>query len=147
MIQQSEFKDLLYQLKWSLVPMDQTKKECCGLTAQQCSVIETLGRVGACTMNELSRHNGVAVCTMTRIINILVRDKIVIREPSKSDRRRVYISLITKGKRICGSLEDCCKNYTDIVLSQVPEEKRAKVIDSVKHLINAIEKAKTECCL
>ena len=59
-----------------------------------------LKAAGLCTMTRLSRLSGIDRTTLTRMVDRLVADGLVRREPSASDRRLVVLSLSAKGEEI-----------------------------------------------
>jgi DNA-binding MarR family transcriptional regulator len=48
--------------------------------------------------HDLADHQGVAVATMSRMVDLLVRRGLVIRHGVPSDRRKVFLSLSRPGK-------------------------------------------------
>ena len=141
-----EFSLLVGQLIRGLNLLNRDQKICYGVTMPQCWTIETLAQKGTLTMNELSHKMGVAISTMTRIINILTRDEIVRRETNPQDRRQVYIELTEKGTSLASKLRKCSYKYCREVLNQIPEEKRKKVVESLGLFINAVETVNKKCC-
>lgn len=61
---------------------------------------DILGRKGRCTMSELSKECGLALSSMTGVINKLVARGCVTRKRDEEDRRKVYVELDKKGQRI-----------------------------------------------
>jgi DNA-binding MarR family transcriptional regulator len=59
-----------------------------------------LYRQGAMLPSELAGHTGVKTQSMSQILNKMQEHKLIRREPSKEDGRKVYISLTAHGKKI-----------------------------------------------
>ncbi len=89
----SEFSQALDLLIRKLNVLDRNEILCHGVTVTQCYLIDTINKTGEMSMNQLSTEMGLAISTLTRIIDILVRDKIVIRKRSTDDRRKVLVEL------------------------------------------------------
>ena len=70
-----------------------------GLTGARSSALSVLVYGGAATMGSLARREGVAVPTMSRIVDALVRDGLVTRTVG-SDRREVSLEATSRGQRL-----------------------------------------------
>lgn len=141
-----EFSVLVSQLVRNLKLLDRDQKTCCGVTMPQCYTIEILAQLGSASMHELSRQMGVAESTMTRIIDILVRDRVVARKSNPEDRRKVCVELTKRGKEMSKELRACADNYSTKILERVPAEKRQDVMRALRLLTDAIEKVKGQFC-
>ncbi|MCK4764703.1 MAG: MarR family transcriptional regulator [Candidatus Aminicenantes bacterium] len=130
--------------KLNLLNKDQ--KVCYGLTIPQCYAIETLGQRGKLTMNDLSRELGTAISTVTRVVDVLVRDGVLQRSDSPGDRRRVCVELTAKGKELEQKLQQCSDDYSREILGFIPAEKRRDILESLELLIRAVDAVKQKCC-
>ena len=142
----AKFSMLMSGLIRKLNLLNKDQKVCYGLTLPQCGAIETLALNGKQPMNELSRQMGVTISTMTRIVNILVRDGLVAREESPDDRRKVCIVLTESGGVMAGKLQKCSTDYSSAIFSRIPGAKREQVLESLELLIDSIETINTKCC-
>jgi DNA-binding MarR family transcriptional regulator len=97
-------------------------------------------------MNELSRELGTAVSTVTRVVDLLVRDGVVDRKENPGDRRKVCIELTGKGKELEQKLKKCSEDYSGEILSAIPQEKRGAVLESLELLNQAVDQVKKKCC-
>ena len=143
----NKFFSEMNQLMRMLTVLDRNELVCYGVTVSQCYTIKALFTKKRLTMNELSSELGLAVSTLTRIIDILVRDEIVIRERSADDRRKIYIKLTEKGKDLAIKLRECSENYMMEILEYIPVEKRTVIVDSLEMINNAVISAKDRCCI
>ena len=141
------FSELVVQLFRKLNLLNRDQKVCYGITLSQCCAIESLDRKKQLTMNELSRHQGVTLSTMTRVVDVLVRDGVVKRIASPEDRRKVCIELTETGEDLAGQLKQCTEDYTGKILDQIPKNKRNQVIESMELLIKGIESIDDKCCV
>jgi DNA-binding MarR family transcriptional regulator len=141
-----KFSDLIGRLIRSLSLLERDQKVCCGTTMSQCYTIEALARERALSMHELSRNMGVTMSTMTRVIDILVRDGVVDRKSSSEDRRIVCVELTAKGTDLARKLRDCADDYSKQILNLVPAEHRAEVVKSLVLLADAVDKVRCGEC-
>jgi len=149
MIQSNEekFSRLVGELFRKLNLLNRDQKVCYGITLSQCCAIETLEQRGLLSMNELSQCQGVTLSTMTRVVDVLVRDGVVRRESSPGDRRKVCIELTEEGKNLAQKLKKCTEAYTKEILDEIPVNKQGQVVESVELLIKAIESINPRCCV
>jgi DNA-binding MarR family transcriptional regulator len=141
------FSQLVGELFRKLNLLNRDQKVCHGITLAQCCAVETLDQKGMVTMNQLSREQGVTLSTMTRVVDVLVRDGVLDRAGSPGDRRKVCIQLTEKGKDLARTLKKCTEDYTGKILEQIPEEKHEQMIESMEMLLKAIESSNPKCCL
>ncbi len=141
----TRFAALMSRLIRRLNLLNRDQKVCYGLTLPQCGAVETLNRKGMLPMKELSREMGVTISTMTRVIDILVRDGIVTRKENPDDRRKVCIDLTENGLTLASKLQKCSLDYSREILNLVPEVKQKKVLESLELLNRAIESMGKRC--
>lgn len=142
-----EFSNCVGQLFRGLNLLNRDQKVCYGLTLSQCYTIESLAQKGLVSMNDLSRLQGVTISTMTRVIDVLVRDGIVERIASPEDRRKVCIQLSEKGKDVAEKLQKCTEEYTRQIFLNIPADQREHIIESMQFLCAAIEQVSKRCCV
>ncbi|MCP4219726.1 MAG: MarR family transcriptional regulator [bacterium] len=140
------FFSILGQAFRKLTVLNKEQKTCYGLTIQQCATIETLGRKELLSMNDLSGQLGVSISTMTRVVDVLVRDGILERTNKPGDRRKVCISLTEKGEEMQKKLENCSLDLALKVLDSIPEEKRESVVEALELVNDAIGTVCTSIC-
>ena len=124
--------------------LEKNEASCCQLGITQCHAVVEVGRAGAMSLNELAELLLLDKSTMSRTVNQLVESDLVKREP-QSDRRFVNIELTESGQRTFEQTEQTMQNYYERVLVNIPEAKRAMVLESLELLNQAITDSK--CCL
>ncbi len=124
---------------------DRNQATCCGISVSQCYIIETLNRYGALTMKGLAARMRLSVSTITRVIEPLIRKKLVSREEDPNDRRVRLIELTPEGRKVF------MKNWSSIIeseesiLEQFSPEHREVLIDFLIKLNAAMEHWQS-CC-
>ncbi len=134
-----DFKLLVSQLIRKLNTIERDEKDCCGVTTTQAYTIEMLARNGKLPMKELSRKLGVAVSTMTRIIDVMVRNGLVKRKINPKDRRSVLVELTTKGIYVSRKLKCTTEDYFREIFNKIPDDKRVATIEDLNTLLAAIK--------
>ena len=71
-----------------------------GLTGPRLSALSVLVFGGPMSLAELAAAEQVSPPTMTRIVDALVREALVTRDPEPGNRRRVSIAATEEGKRL-----------------------------------------------
>ncbi|MBI2359208.1 MAG: MarR family transcriptional regulator, partial [Deltaproteobacteria bacterium] len=75
------------------------------LSSSELFALSIVGRRGRCTMSELAKECGVALSSMTGVIDRLVDKRCVQRSrDDEEDRRRVFVELDKKGEKIYQAL-------------------------------------------
>ena len=142
----AEFIEIMAQLVQKIMAMDRAEKYCYGVTLSQAYVIDVVQRNNLLSMNELSRELGLAISTLTRIIDVLVRDEIVCRAASELDRRKVCICLTAMGKDLAEKLHSCTEHFWSKIFNLIPNERREQITENLDWLFQAIEGAEANSC-
>jgi DNA-binding MarR family transcriptional regulator len=80
---------------------------------------------------------------MSRTVNNLVVQGFVTRELEPEDRRYVRIELTEAGRKVFSSIESRMSDYFQGVYNNIPETKRAQVLESLGILLRAMT---DKCC-
>jgi DNA-binding MarR family transcriptional regulator len=137
--QQVEFSALIGRLVRNFNVLDRDQTVCCGITVSQCYTIEALARRGNLSMSGLSQDVGVTTSTMTRVVDVLVRDGVVRRKSNPGDRREVRVELTPRGKELAGGLTRCVDEYAKQVFDRIDAAERKRVLSSLRLLAEALE--------
>lgn len=140
------FSITMNRLFHKIMVMDRAEKFCYGVTIPQAFTIDILSRRDSVTMNELSLELGVAISTLTRIIDVLARDEIVCRKSCEGDRRKVLICLTEKGRDLAGKLQKCTLQFWAKIFESIPNNKREDISSNLRMLLKALESADKSIC-
>ena len=122
------------------------EKRCFGVTMSQCVTLELLLQQGPMTVRDLAQNLGLDASTVTRVVDVLVRDGLARRvRDEKQDRRRVFVSLTARGRALATKLEHCADDYSERILKRIPAEMREDVIHALRVLIEAIDELPEVC--
>ena len=137
-------RELIRVLVRNLGILEKSDAGCCGVTIPQCHAIVEVGRANEISLNELAEILTLDKSTMSRTINKLVEDNLVIRESHSGDRRYITIRLTEKGIEIFRTIESSMNKYYENIFMSISEDKREQILDSLQVLIEAVHKNK--CC-
>lgn len=111
---------------------------CCGTTSTQCQIITTLGRNGAMTMADLGRNLGLDKGWISRAVESLAEDGLLIKEPGDEDRRTIIVTLSEEGKARLGELDTTLDGLSERVMKRIPAMQRADVYSALVSLHEAL---------
>jgi DNA-binding MarR family transcriptional regulator len=129
---------------FQLFERDQIKVH--GFTSSQCYTLLEISKAGSLSMNELSDKMNLDTSTMTRVIDKLVRDELIVRDRAESDRRVVVVSLTEKGNTAAEELRSSVNQYYKKIVQSIPEGEVLDILQSVSKLLKAFEEANPNCC-
>jgi DNA-binding MarR family transcriptional regulator len=146
MTQSRKFREILSLLYQRFNALQRGEKRCFGVTMSQCVALETLHREGRIPVRELSQRMGLDTSTVTRLVDVLVRDGLAQRARDEAgDRRRVFVSLSETGRELASRLECCADDYCERILERIPAEQREDVYRALQHLVQAIDDLPAAC--
>jgi len=118
--------------------LERSEIVCCGITLTQCHAIVETGRKEQISVNGLSELLNLDKSTVSRTVEQLVNNDIVVRKPDLNDRRYVTLQLTIKGEELFGRIEQRMEAYFAEVLASIPKGKQEQVIESLQLLSEAL---------
>lgn len=107
-----------------------------GVPIEHLRILEALDREGACPMGELASFALVDPPTLTKIIDRMVSDSLVLRAPDPEDRRRVLILLAPAGKALHKKLRRVSVAQEKRLAKQLPQQKAEELRNLLRELIS-----------
>lgn len=93
-------------------------------------------------MSEVAEALGVAQSTATRLVEPLVREDQVRREPAPEDGRVVMVRLTAKGQKTAAELGRLSQRWSEGILQRIPAAKHETVISALQLVVEAVN----DCC-
>ena len=119
--------------------LERGEASCCDITLSQCHTIIEIGRAEKISLNALAEILGLEKSTVSRSIEKLVNDGIVIRETDQEDRRFVILKLTKVGLSLFAEIEKRMAVYFTEVIAGLPGDKFGQIIESLRYLANALK--------
>lgn len=116
----------------------QNEAGCCGLGLTHCHALVEVGRRGNMSVNELAEELFLDKSTISRTVNGLVEQELLLREPDSQDRRYVNLRLSGRGDMVLDQVESTMEQYYLQVLQAIPQEKREQILESLELLLKAL---------
>ncbi len=111
------------------------------ITLNDIHVIDAIGDSEAVSSSTVAKRLGVTMGTLTKAVDALVRKCYVQRSRSDSDKRRVLLSLLEKGKVLYGRHEQFHERMMEAALSQLEPEETRQLTRSLSSLRNYFSNA------
>lgn len=137
-------RDSLRLLVRKLGVLERGEASCCEITLSQCQTIVEIGRAGTISVNLLAEILGVNNSTVSKSVDKLVNNGILLRETDPEDRRAVTLRLNDKGQSIFVNIEKRMTLYFEEVIAAMPGDKRDQIVESLQYLVQALKG--NRCC-
>ena len=112
-----------------------------GLTMTQLRVLFMLRDGDGVPAGALAESLGVTPSTLTRIMDRLVQNRLVRREPDEEDRRLVRHRLTNRGRSTVQELERSGRARMDAILDHMSVEQLERLVAALRDFTDAVEKA------
>lgn len=121
---------------------------CEGVTFHQFMILDAVAKKEELPMTDLHTILAVEKSTTTRLVNPLIQKGLLRRDKAIHDSRAVTLFLTPEGKKIHENVSLCLAGFFQKITKNIPEEKRADVLEATRIFINAIKNSVSEytCC-
>jgi len=143
-VNSNDLRELIRILVRNLGLLEKDQAGCCGVTLAQCHAIVEIGRSKEINLNNLAELLNLDKSTMSRTIENLVNQNLVLREIHTENRRYIKIKLTEKGVEIFRGIEANMDDYYNNIISLIPADKKNQVLDSLQILVDTLKV--TKCC-
>jgi DNA-binding MarR family transcriptional regulator len=111
----------------------------CGpVTVQQCYTLEALID-GPKSMSALAAEVALHQSTLTRIVEKLEKQNLLIRKRKENNQRTVEVQITEAGKQVHALLEAQSSQIISQLLDLIPSNRRATVVQSMEELANLLD--------
>lgn len=110
------------------------------LSKNQPMVIKIIGMEGEVMPSTIGKYTGMNKSSLTHLIDDLGNKEIVYRKNDPEDRRKVLVSLTSKGLKCYSHLNKITAEIADELLEYINEEELDDFIQSLKTMIRILEK-------
>jgi len=107
---------------------------CYGLTVSQCYALEVLAEQSSVAASGLSAALGLDLSSTTRLLDQLVRKKLVTRTRSAADGRVREIRITESGNRLISRIEEDFGRVLNTAVSDLPAAVRRSLPDVLRRL-------------
>lgn len=118
---------------------------CEGVTFHQFLILDAAAKVKELKMADLHPILSVQKSTTTRLVNPLIKKGLLKREKADHDFRAVKLTLTKAGMETHEKVWLCLMDFYQKVTNNIPESKKAEVLECVNIFISAIKKSSGAC--
>ena len=93
------------------------------------------------SMKELAGNIGVKLPNMTMMVDSLIKEGIAERDRDKEDRRKVFVRLTKKGKRVRSNFLVYRHKIAQTVFENLNKEDKKELLNSLSSVCRILEKA------
>ncbi len=112
------------------------QRQCSKIGRMECNLLHYLDKINkAVCMNDLSKEMKVSHSRITRIIDTLVKKKLVKRFPSKRDRRSWLAEISTRGKELSHKTFKDFVEIQEALIKKLPETKVVEIYDNIREYL------------
>ena len=134
-----EFGELLKQFLIDLQSLFRTQTKNLNITLPQIILISSIPTDGI-DMTSLSQRLGVDNSTLTRLIDVLIRNQIVIKNKNPLDGRSVIVTLTEYGEKLYSKIEVEIDQFGSDLYDKIPVEEQEEVKEILSNLHWTISK-------
>ena len=134
-----EFGELLKQFLIDLQSLFRTQTKNLNITLPQIILISSIPTDGI-DMTSLSQRLGVDNSTLTRLIGVLIRNQIVIKNKNPLDGRSVIVTLTEYGEKLYSKIEVEIDQFGSELYHKIPVEDQEEVKEILFNLHWTISK-------
>jgi len=128
--------DLIIELKKDCMIDEEQIRTLCNISLAEYKAVMEISAIEKITCNVLSKKMGLSPSRGSRIIDGLVRKKLLIRTTNPEDRRSFILSLSSKGAKIKDDIERERNNCE----KRIREKLSAREVDLIKEGLELITK-------
>lgn len=110
-----------------------------GLTAAQLRVLQIVSEKGQCTATAISQQMRISQATVTSLVDKLVRQEMVVRERSQTDRRQTNIVITEKGIRALADAPDPLQQRFVRKFSAMEDWEQAALIAALERVASMLD--------
>jgi len=110
-----------------------------GLTAPQFRALQIVAAKGQCTATEIAQRMRISQATVTALVDRLVRQGMVVREPSQTDRRQTNIVTTEKGRQAIANAPDPLQQRFVRKFSTMEDWEQAALIAALERVASMLD--------
>ena len=137
-----KFRNMLRQIQRELLELFKNDAQCCGVSTAQCHGMIELCISGRTNISILANELGLDKSTLSRTVDSLVQQDLVLRNIQDDDRRFMTIELSDKGKKFNKFLNEKYNMIFKEALEDIPEESQTQLLEAMELFITVLNRIK-----
>jgi DNA-binding MarR family transcriptional regulator len=141
----SELMDLFSGLSQVMRCCCRDEAFCGGVTFHQFIILDAVAKAKELNLADLHQILSVQKSTTTRLVNPLLKKRLLRRDRADHDSRAVKLTLTKEGVETHKKVRLCLMDFYQKVTNNIPEKKKTEVLECVNIFINAIKNSSNAC--
>lgn len=142
MFDSKELRKVTRILERNLESINLTDCCLCNINTAQCHTLVEIGKSPDSKLKDLANTLRIDVSTASKTVEEMVKKELVVREPSRQDRRSVQINLSSQGTKMFNQIEQDMESVFKEIFECIDANKRDTVVESLATFNQAIEQWK-----
>lgn len=114
------------------------------ITLQQYLALDTLTKKGKCMITDLSKNLGIALSTVTGLVDRLTKSRFVKRRKDIKDRRIVWVNLTKAGLEVYKKVNAEKQKRVAVVLEKLTKCNRDALVNILEVISQVVEKTEVQ---
>lgn len=110
-----------------------------GVTVRRWRILMVLMTNGPCNMTELRAKSLIEQSALSRVVDQMERDNLVVRRPKFDDNRIIEVFLTDQGRKSYADLVPAAQSYADSIVAGMPERERQALLKALKKILHNLE--------
>ncbi len=106
-----------------------------GLNINRWRALSVIRRIHGCTMKDLAGFTAIDRTTLTRAVDQMVEQGLVLRATPPGDRRKVVLTLTDEGEAFFQAALSVLNDFNRVALEGVPEDRQLVVLDVLGRIL------------
>ena len=148
-----KFRKMLRQIQRELLELFKSDAECCGISLAQCHALLELGASGRTTISILANELALDKSTLSRTIDSLVQQGLVLRDINEDDRRFMFVELSDRGETFYKTLNERYQEILHEAFEDISGKKQLQLMEDLELFITVLNRikqkgllSKIKCC-
>ena len=147
-INNQDIYSLIRELAKALRMFQEGAVFCEDITFTQFVILDYIREAERLKLSDLHKLLSVEKSTTTRLLDPLVRKKLIVKDKSLYDSRAIELELTKEGMRIYDSVSVCMEDLLNQLTRILPEDERHQLVGSLSTFVDSVFRCcgKDSCC-
>jgi DNA-binding MarR family transcriptional regulator len=137
-----KFRKILRQIQKELMELFKSDARCCGISLAQCHALLELGISGRTTISILADELALDKSTLSRTIDGLVQQGLVLRNINEGDRRFMSVELSARGETFYKTLNERYHEILHEAFKGISRETQAQLLEDMELFVTILSRIK-----
>ena len=142
--QTEQLRKIIGQMQRELMELFKSDAQCCGISLAQCLALLELGHSGRTTISSLAHELALDKSTLSRTIDGLFQQGLVLRNISEEDRRFMSVELSETGDAFFKTLNERYHEIFQEAFANISKAKQGQLLENLELFITVLSRIKEQ---